>query len=164
MIYNYVFSNVYLEFLGAVRDGVHAPSPRGLRRLHIPEPRVNLARDLAALEPKVGLDDVGEARGRVAQVLEHRPANRGLANVGVVLLRGEEAAGRVAGLFVAGLVEVRVAHQDQALDRDEDLDFEENGEGVKRWRLNNSKKTVEYFLTSSQTHASLRIDHCQNLT
>lgn len=56
-----------------------------------------------------------------AQVVEHGPAHAGLVDVGVVLQAGAVAHARAAAALVARLVEVRLGHQDQRLDRHQHL-------------------------------------------
>lgn len=53
---------------------------------------------------------------RVAQLLQHGPLDRRLADVPVVLPRTLGAAGSPAGALVPRLVEIRLSHQNEGLD------------------------------------------------
>mmetsp|Transcript_29493 Transcript_29493/g.41116 ORF Transcript_29493/g.41116 Transcript_29493/m.41116 type:complete len:388 (-) Transcript_29493:1274-2437(-) len=85
------------------------------------EPGLDLLADVLLLEVKVVAHHVLEAGGRVLQHVQHGPLHGGGLADRIVLARLGQAAGRVHGGLVAGLVEVGVLDEDQRLDRHADL-------------------------------------------
>ena len=116
--------------LGLVRRGAPGDASRGSRgrrrrrRLaarRVGDGRVEVREHEVAAVREVQPDDLAELGRRVPELVDHGPAHAVLAHGRGVLGRAVVADGRAHLGLEAGLVVVRVAHEDQGLDRHEDL-------------------------------------------
>ena len=99
----------------------------GRRFLQFLHPRFALIDDFVSFQVEVSSNDVGETRRGIAQLLQHRPSNRGLANICIVF-QGLSCSSRGATrAFVARLVEIRFRDEDQRLDGHQDLEKGRSG-------------------------------------
>mmetsp|Transcript_59137 Transcript_59137/g.155616 ORF Transcript_59137/g.155616 Transcript_59137/m.155616 type:complete len:346 (+) Transcript_59137:65-1102(+) len=91
------------------------------RVLAVARPLADLCEQRGLAQVEMGVDRLLELRRRALDLLDHRVADRRLAQRLIVLAALQVALGRVAYALVARLVEEGVGHEDEGLDRHEHL-------------------------------------------